>query len=115
MVENDSLGLETLHGWCGEVHVQPGRPFERAKKLRKCKVLPTAQLIPEQKQVDLLAIHQPIASAFVWEALKTGKLKSRWAIVENRDPDVHGVHLLQSAGYKLRFFCHDDEYYEIQG
>jgi len=109
-----SLGLELLHGWSGEVHVHTGRPLERAKKIRKSKVLPMGEAFSGPIRIDLLAIHRPTESTVVLEALKTGKLRSKWVIVENREPDVRWCRLLEGRGYKLKFYFHDDEYYEFQ-
>lgn len=109
-----TLGLELLHGWSGAVHVQAGKPWEWAKELRKCRVLALGESFSEPKQVNLLAIHRPLESAAVWEALRTGKPQPKWVIVENRKPDVRWCRLLEASGYRLRFYFHDDEYYEFQ-
>jgi hypothetical protein len=53
-------------------------------------------------------------SAAVWEALRTAKLQSKWVIVENREPDPQWCRLLEGMGYRMKFFFHDDEYYEFK-
>lgn len=110
-----TLGLELFHGWSGAVYAQAGKPLERAKEIRKCRVLAMGEGFSEPEQLDLLAIHRPSESAVVLEALRTAKLHSKWVIVENREPDVHGCRLFESLGYRMKFFFHDDEYYEFPG
>lgn len=109
-----TLGLELFHGWSGAVYAQVGKPLERAKEIRKCRVLAVGEGFSEPVQLDLLAIHRPEKSAPVWEALRTGKLQSKWVIVENREPDVYGCRLFESLGYRMKLFFHDDEYYELK-
>jgi len=106
-----TLGLELLHAWSGAVYAQAGKPLEGAKEKRKCRVLAWGGEVSEQSRVDLLALHRPMESAVVLEALRSGKLQSNWVIVQNREPDPRWCGLLEASGYRLRFFCHDDEYY----
>lgn len=109
-----TLGLELLHDWSGAVYAMAGTSLKRAKEERKCRVLDLGGEVPEQPRVDLLALHQPMESVVVLEALRSGKLQSNWVIVQNREPDPHWCGLLEAWGYKLRFFFHDDEYYQLK-
>jgi hypothetical protein len=109
-----TLGLELSHGWEGAAYVEAGKSLKRGMKIRKCRVLSTGEGFSGQPQVDLLAIHRPMESAAVWEALRTAKLQSKWVIVENREPDPQWCRLLEGMGYRMKFFFHDDEYYEFK-
>jgi len=115
VIGSHTLGLELLHGWSGVVYAQEGKPLERAKEIRKCRVLAFGEEVPEQPRVDLLALHRPMESAVVLGALRTGKLQSRWVLVENRDPDPRWYRMLEGLGYRMKFFFHDDEYYQLKG
>ena len=115
VVGSHTLGLELLHGWSGVVYAQAGRMWERAKELRKCRVLAMGEAFSDLNQVDLLAMHRPMESAAVWEALRTGKLQSKWVLVENREPDPQWCRMLEGLGYRMKFFFHDDEYYQLKG
>lgn len=110
-----TLGLELLHGWDGAIYVEVGKPLKKGRKIRKCQVLAIGEVFSEPKQVDLLAIHRPMESATVLEVLQTGKLRPKWVIVENRKPDPQWCRLLESLGYRMNLFFHDDEYYQLKG
>jgi len=114
VIGSHTLGLELLHGWTGTVCVQRGRPEKAARQARRCNVLDAVKASPVSGPMDLLAVHQLPESRKVLESLKgTGPLPL-WVIVENREPDPHWCRLLERLGYKMRFFFHDDEYYELQ-
>ena len=108
-----TLGLELLQGWSGEVHVQSGKLQERAKELRTCKVLAEEKEFPEPKRVDLLAIHRPDECPSILVSLKKGQPRPSWVIVENRKPNPRWCRWLERFGYRLRFFFHDDEYFQL--
>jgi len=67
-----------------------------------------------KSSIDLLAIHQPEESSEIWKILEENKIQPLWVIVENRYPDPKWCRFLKRLGYELRFFFHDDEYYEFQ-
>jgi hypothetical protein len=67
-----------------------------------------------KSSIDLLAIHQPKEFSEIWKSLEEKKNQPLWVIVENRSPDPKWCRFLEGLGYKLRFFFHDDEYYELQ-
>ena len=50
----------------------------------------------------------------IWKSLEEKKIQPQWVIVENRSPDPKWCRFLEGLGYKLRFFFHDDEYYELK-
>jgi hypothetical protein len=65
--------------------------------------------------MDLLAVHQLPESRKVLASLEGTGPRPRWVIVENRDPIPCWCRLLERSGYRLRFYFHDDEYYEFKG
>jgi len=114
VVGSHTHGLELLHGWTGAVCVQGGRPAKAARQARRCSVLDAKEANPVPGPMDLLAVHQLHESRKVLESLKGTGPRPRWVIVENREPDPQWCRLLEGVGYRLRFFFHDDEYYELQ-
>ena len=61
---------------------------------------------------DLLAVHRPTDFPEIWAALRSGRLRPGWVVVENREPDPRWCRLLEEQGYRLKFYFHDDEYFE---
>ena len=84
--------------------------------MRKCGVLGAGRETEGEsvKQLDLLAIHRPQEFTAIWERLDEGLIAPQWVIVENAQPDPKWCRFLKRLGYELRFFFHDDEYYELQ-
>jgi len=78
-------------------------------------VLDAKEANPVPGPINLLAVHQLPESRKVLESLQGTGPRPRWVIVENRVPDPHWCRLLEGVGYRLRFFFHDDEYYELRG
>ncbi len=66
------------------------------------------------ESTDLVAIHRPEEFPRLWESLRTRRLRPRWVIVENREPDDRWAQILEGVGYRLKLFFHDDEYYELR-
>jgi len=111
---SQTLGLELHHGWGGDF-CEPGKkPRQHAQAHRKCRVLGAWQESSLHQPVDLLAVHRPqeFREVFGWVGLEG--FRPRWVIVENRAPDPQWCRLLEGRGYKLKFYFHDDEYYELQ-
>ena len=89
-------------------------PRMRAAKARKCPVWSDEKKPYFSEPIELLAIHRPSEFPSVWTQLREGRLKPGWVVVENRDPDPHWCRLLEGSGYRLKFFFHDDEYFELK-
>ena len=115
VVGSHTLGLELLHGWTGAVCVQRGRPEEAAKQARRCSVLDAEDANPVSGPLDLLAVHPLPESGKVLEFLGGTGPRPRWVIVENSEPDPRWCRLLEGFGYRMKFFFHDDEYYQLKG
>lgn len=109
-----TLGLEREHGWEGVVHVQGERAQARAKQVRRCRVAGAGLPLAGSPAADVLALHAPQDFPEIRQALAEKKIRPRWVIVENREPDPQWCRRLESLGYKLKFYFHDDEYYELQ-
>ena len=93
---------------CGE------KAAARARKARTCRVMGVDGEMPTDSSVDLLAIHRPSDFRGGWDWLTTGEWKPGWVIVQNREPDPRWCRLLESSGYRLKFFFHDDEYFQLK-
>jgi len=109
-----TLGLELKHGWGGSLWELTESLRNRAIKVRNCEILSENGILNLSGTIQLLAIHRPSEFPGVWEQLQTGRLKAGWAIVENRESDPQWCRLLERSRYRLRFFFHDDEYYQLK-
>jgi len=114
IVGSHALELELSYGWNGAVELQGRRSQEQLQKVRRCRVLGFGEVSTWKSSIDLLAIHQPEESSEIWKILEENKTQPLWVIVENRHPDPKWCRFLKRLGYELRFFFHDDEYYEFQ-
>jgi len=114
LVGSHSLGLETVQGWQGACWASQTRHLELAQAVRKCRIFCSFGKLLNPEPMDLLAVHSPGEYPQLWTRLRMGSLKTQWIIVENREPDPQWCQLLEGLGYQLRFFFHDDEYYELQ-
>jgi hypothetical protein len=116
VVGSHTSGLEIQYGWSGILWEPTPRPRERAMRMRKCRVLGAGEETEREsvKQLDLLAIHRPEEFPAIWERLDEGLIAPQWVIVENAQPDPKWCCFLKRLRYELRFFFHDDEYYELQ-
>ena len=111
---SQTLGLEQRHGWTGTL-VEPGeRPRRRAQAVRRCRVEGDAGNGATPESPDLLAVHRPADFPKIWEELRSGRLRPRWVVVENREPDPHWCRWLEGRGYRLKFYFHDDEYFKLE-
>jgi len=114
IVGSQTLELELSYGWKGTVQVQGRRSQEQLQNVRKCRLLEAKEISSWKSSIDLLAIHQSDETSEIWKALEGKKVRPLWVIVENRHPDPKWCRFLEDLGYKLRFFFHDDEYYELK-
>lgn len=114
VVGSQTLGLELKHGWKGAIFQPQEIPRIRARRVRQCPVLGSEESCPCDVAIDLLAIHRPSEFPELWKGLSEGRFKPSWVIVENREPNPLWYRFLDPAGYKLRFYFHDDEYYQLK-
>ena len=116
VVGSHTLGLEIQYGWSGILWEPNPGPRGRATRMRKCGVLGAGENIERKfvTKLDLLAIHRPQEFAAIWERLDEGLITPQWVVVENAQPDPKWCRFLKRLGYELRFFFHDDEYYELK-
>lgn len=112
VIGSHTLGLELRHGWQGTLWEPSAKARERAKQARRCRVLTSGKDGESENGVDLLAIHRPAEFPGVWEELAAGRIKPRWLVVENREPDPQWAKALARCGFRMRFFIDDDEYFE---
>jgi hypothetical protein len=114
VVGSHTLGLEIKCGWEGTNFEPHKHPSLYAAKVRKCRMVATNKEFGSEKKPDLVAIHRPQEFPVIWERLDEGLIAPQWVIVENAQPDPKWCRFLERLGYELRFFFHDDEYYEFQ-
>jgi len=114
-VGSQTLGLELHHGWSGSVSITGAQARNRAREVRKCQVQEELQPFSQTGSLDLLALHQLAECKSIFVMIQEGKIQPRWVIVENREPDPQWCRWLEGRGYKLKFYFHDDKYYEFQG
>lgn len=108
-----TLGLEQTHGWIGDLTEPRAIPRGRAERIRQCRVM--AEFEPGgggKESWELVAIHRPLEFPGFWTEIKAGRLCPGWLVVENPRPDPRWCRLLEDRGYRLKFFFHDDEYYQ---
>lgn len=115
VVGSHTIGLEINQGWEGAFWSRQTNPRPRIGSVRKCQTLVDFETLPKLPRVDLLAVHQSLENPEVWELVRENRLHPRWVVVENREPDPQWCHLLEGLGYRLKFFFHDDEYYQFKG
>lgn len=115
VIGSHTLGLELRHGWSGEFCEPGARPRQNAQGVRKCRVAGSWQEASFPQPIDLLAVHRPQEFGELLGRLGPKGFRARWVIVENRDPNPYWCRLLERSGYRLRFYFHDDEYYEFKG
>jgi len=109
-----TLGLELRYGWSGEFCESEKRPQQTAQGARKCRVAGSLRELSISRPIDLMAIHRPAECAEVWELLGSKDFCPQWVAVENPKPDPQWCRRLERTGYRLKFFFHDDEYYELK-
>ena len=114
VVGNQTQGLEQKHGWTGTIVEPMEKPRGRAKAIRRCRVEREARNGEASESPDLLAVHRPTDFPEIWAALRSGRLRPGWVVVENREPDPRWCRLLEEQGYRLKFYFHDDEYFELK-
>lgn len=114
VIGSHTLGLELHHQWSGSLWEPAPGPRLRAQQLRRCRVPDAGEAWPAEGSIDLLAIHRPGEFEEIWRGFPQGRVLPEWVIVENPHPEVRWARVLEGAGYALRFFFHDDEYYHWQ-
>ena len=109
-----TLVLETIRGWKGILWETLPLPRRSATKRRTELVLetPNPDVMLMHPLPDLLFIRRPVEFPWVWTWLEQGKIRPRWSVVENPQPHPNWVLWLESRNYRLRWFFHDDEYFE---
>jgi hypothetical protein len=112
-VGSHTLALERDCQWQGLLWETLPRARQKAQQHRSSPVSSDESTVGKTPP-DLVAIHRPVIFPWIWKDLEGGKLRPRWVIVENREPDPYWCRLLEALGYRLKFYFHDDEYYGLQ-
>ena len=114
VVGSHTLGLELLRGWKGAIQTGPVPTRPLARVVRKCRILGPEDKLQPSGRIDLLAIHSPSGYPECWKDLRKQTIRPGWVIVENREADPGWGRQLADAGYQLKLFLHDDEYYRLR-
>jgi hypothetical protein len=114
VVGSHTLGLELRHAWHGSLWEPRAKPRQKAQTRRRCQIHDVGDPLAMTESTDLVAIHRPWEFPRLWESLRVRRLRPRWVIVENPEPDDCWARVLEGAGYRLKLFFHDDEYYELR-
>lgn len=111
-----TLALELHLGWKGLLWEPSSHPRRQAGIRRSALVME-----PENPDVllnhgipDLVVIRRPKEFPWVWDMLENKKIRPSWVVVENPRPAIDWVHMLESGNFRLRWFFHDDEYFEAR-
>jgi hypothetical protein len=111
-----TLNLEQVGGWRGCLWEPRPIPAARATRLRRNPVLSGGgqswdRLLTVAPGPDLVCIRRPDEHSWWWEWIESGRIRPRWVIVENPQPDPQWQQRLAARRYRLRWFFHDDEYF----
>lgn len=109
--------LEESHGWKGVLREEKKRPAEYARKVRHSSVLEEGpenfnSLIQKVPAPDLIILRNKARLVDVVHKILNGRVTPRWLVIESAQSDVETARLMRSAGYRMIWAFHDDEYYQ---
>jgi hypothetical protein len=114
------ISLEESHGWKGILWEERAKPAEYARKVRQSSVLGGGSgffnsLIQAFPSPDLIILRNKARlGGLVHEILK-GTVVPRWLVIESARAEAETAQLMRSAGYRMVWAFHDDEYYQRSG
>ncbi len=114
------ISLEESHGWKGVLLEERAKPAEYARKVRQSSVLGGGSgffnsLIQAFPSPDLIILRNKARlGGLVHEILK-GTVVPKWLVIESARAEVKIAQLMRSAGYRMVWAFHDDEYYQRSG
>ncbi|NCY22985.1 hypothetical protein EBX31_13675 [bacterium] len=111
---SNSLCLESEYGWKGVLWEGARIPREAASRNRRMPVRgsePSSECLLEEHPPDLLVLRRATEHGWIWGKLRSGRIRPDWILIQNPSPDPVWAKLLETEGYRLRWFFHDDEYY----
>ena len=114
------ISLEESHGWKGVLWEERKKPAEHARKVRQSSVLGGVSglfnsLIQAVPSPDLIILRNKARlDDLVHEILK-GTVVPKWLVIESAHADAETARLMRSAGYRMVWAFHDDEYYQRSG
>lgn len=110
-----TLCLEAQHGWKGVLWEGSSIPRQAASRRRRMPVQgdePSEKCLLGQASPDLLVLRKPSAHPWIWSQLQDRFIRPGWILIQNPSPDPAWAQRLERENYRLKWFFHDDEYYQ---
>jgi len=114
------ISLEESHGWKGILWEERAKPAEYARKVRQSSVLGGGSgffnsLIQAFPSPDLIILRNKARLGDLVHEILNGTVVPRWLVIESARAEVETAQLMRSAGYRMVWAFHDDEYYQRSG
>jgi hypothetical protein len=111
------ISLEESHGWKGVLWEERKKPAEYARKVRQSSVLEESpgnfnSLILKIPAPELIILRNKARLVDVVHKILNGGVAPKWLVIESAQSDVETARLMRSAGYRMIWAFHDDEYYQ---
>jgi hypothetical protein len=114
------ISLEESHGWKGVLWEERQKPAEYARKVRQSRVLGDGSgffnsLVQKIPSPDLIILRNKTRLGDLIHKIVDGGIAPRWLVIESAHADAETARLMRSAGYRMVWAFHDDEYYQSCG
>lgn len=114
------VSLEESHGWKGVLWEERAKPADYARKVRQSSVLGGGSgffnsLIQAVPSPDLIILRNKARLGGLVHEILNGTVVPRWLVIESARAEVETARLMRSAGYRMVWAFHDDEYYQRGG
>lgn len=114
------ISLEESHGWKGVLWEERQKPAVYARKARQSSVLGDGSgffnsLIQKIPSPDLIILRNKARLGDLIHKIVDGGIAPRWLVIESAHADAETAQLMRSAGYRMVWAFHDDEYYQRSG
>ena len=114
------ISLEESHGWKGVLWEERQKPAVYARKARQSSVLGDGSgffnsLIQKIPSPDLIILRNKTRLGDLIHKIVDGGIAPRWLVIESAHADAETARLMRSAGYRMVWAFHDDEYYQRSG
>jgi len=108
--------LEDRAGWRGVLWESRARPARRAAEIRQSPVLDSSATFPEallakNPSPDLVILRNSGRLPGLQKVLQGRKIRPEWLVIQCPRPSAAVPRAMKTAGYRLIWAFHDDEYY----